>query len=782
MNTQVRMDDNSNNNNVLRSNNINLGVAYHNHGGDSKVDTMLANEYAIYGRDLRLDLGTNSKRTTIFRDLRITVPTNCVYGLIGPSGCGKTTLQRCVFGFFQPQGTLLVFGRRPNHHNSHVPGPIVGFMPQDLALNEDLSVREMLTFFGKLFDLSMEQIDERINELLKVIDIREQRKLICQLSLGQRRRVSMAATLIHRPRLLLLDEPTVGSDPLLVHKMWQYLFHLRDNGTTIVVTTHYLEEIVKADRFGLMRNGQIIVEDNPMSFIAGFGAESLEKAVFKLCSEWDAQAKRTMAEQNSVSTVKLQPYSNNNNDSNACSKGKTSSSCSTHSCGRMILESSSSFRRSSSTLSLLPFRRNSSSWSLPQIDVINPTSHYGGGGGDNSAPLRIKFWTVMRLLMWRLLLRTRRFMIFPILLSCLIIFIISATFGLMFGRFPENLRIGYTIVGQSNNYTDQILNQLRDHKVILISTSSAFTARQMIENGSLDGHFTIGESFIDNLEYKLREGIGSLVYPYRTESHQDEINLLFDVSNRFKVDSMRIWMNRAVDELFDKIRRDKRIAKNAFNFVRIQPIFDSPGSSDHLASKDIVVIRYFLFAVEQFAIILLLTWTIKESKERMNERLMAAGVQHYQLTIILAVGSIMIIAPIYCVLLALLVPTIDFPSLHDAWWPALLIVISLTVSGVAKGITIGLVFKELPSAVFIHSAYCFSSLFIGYLLWPYESLPAFMKPLTFLFPFTFTGDSMTNSLIKSRPLSDPSVLSGVVYGFTYAISFLLLTIWLFRKW
>ena len=100
------------------------------------------NDYAILGLNLSLELGKSWKPVTIFKNLSIKVPKGAIYGLIGPSGCGKTTLQRCIFGFYRPtKGTLLVFGRSPLEKGFGVPGPLVGFMPKDNALNEYLTIK-----------------------------------------------------------------------------------------------------------------------------------------------------------------------------------------------------------------------------------------------------------------------------------------------------------------------------------------------------------------------------------------------------------------------------------------------------------------------------------------------------------------------------------------------------------------------------------------------------------------------------------------------------------------
>ena len=119
-------------------------------------------------------------------------------------------------GCIKPEsGKITVFGYKPGSKESGVPGPGVGFMPQEVSLHDDLTIEEMLTYFGRLYFIPPKQLNQRIDSLLNILDLPEKTRLVGHLSGGQKRRVSFASALIHRPRLLILDEPTVGVDPVL---------------------------------------------------------------------------------------------------------------------------------------------------------------------------------------------------------------------------------------------------------------------------------------------------------------------------------------------------------------------------------------------------------------------------------------------------------------------------------------------------------------------------------------------------------------------------------------
>lgn len=182
-------------------------------------------------------------------------------------------------------GKITVFGYRPGTKESGVPGPGVGFMPQEVALHNDLTIDEMLTYFGRLFFIPKKELNKRIDRLLEILDLPEKTRLVGNLSGGQKRRVSFASALLHKPRLLILDEPTVGVDPVLRDKIWRLLVSLtKEEGTSVIITTHYIEETRRADVVGFMRKGVLLAEGNPNDLMAKYSTSTLEEVFYKLCT------------------------------------------------------------------------------------------------------------------------------------------------------------------------------------------------------------------------------------------------------------------------------------------------------------------------------------------------------------------------------------------------------------------------------------------------------------------------------------------------------------------
>jgi ABC-2 type transport system ATP-binding protein len=199
-----------------------------------------------------------------------------IYGLLGPNGAGKTTLIRAIVGLVAPDsGTVTVLGQAMP--NLDILGSI-GYMTQAAALYPDLSVEENLRFFA-----AISGADSNVDEALKLVELDQRRKsVVATLSGGLRQRCSLACALVHRPRLLLLDEPTVGVDPALRVQFWDHFRDMAAAGTTIIVSSHVMDEAERCQRLGLMRFGKLLGEGSPSEVRAAAGTSSLEEAFLKL--------------------------------------------------------------------------------------------------------------------------------------------------------------------------------------------------------------------------------------------------------------------------------------------------------------------------------------------------------------------------------------------------------------------------------------------------------------------------------------------------------------------
>lgn len=187
------------------------------------------------------------------------------FGFLGPNGAGKTTVMSIIYCFMPPSsGDLKVFDMDVGKNNSDIKSKI-GVMPQDDNLDPDLSVYENLIVYGRYFDIPKKSARDIASNLLGFVELKEKRDVnIRDLSGGMKRRLLLARALINNPELLMLDEPTTGLDPHSRHAVWEMLNNLKSKNTTIVMTTHYMEEAeYLCDRVAIMDSGRIVAVDSP---------------------------------------------------------------------------------------------------------------------------------------------------------------------------------------------------------------------------------------------------------------------------------------------------------------------------------------------------------------------------------------------------------------------------------------------------------------------------------------------------------------------------------------
>lgn len=229
----------------------------------------------IEGRSLKKRYGNR----VALDGLDIYVDEGLIYGLIGPNGAGKSTFIKSILGIVRLDGgELYVMGRKAPDKALFRE---IGYMPQEPAIYPNLSVEDNLKFFGRLYGLGG-RLSGAVEEILDLLALREYRKVMGDsLSGGLQRRVSLGIALLHRPRLLLLDEPTVGIDPALRREIWSYIGELAGRGTTVLVTTHYMDEAKRCDKVGLIFGGKMIAEGSPTELMRAMSANDMEEVFYK---------------------------------------------------------------------------------------------------------------------------------------------------------------------------------------------------------------------------------------------------------------------------------------------------------------------------------------------------------------------------------------------------------------------------------------------------------------------------------------------------------------------
>ncbi len=217
------------------------------------------------------------------------------FGLLGPNGAGKSTTMRMVGAVStRTAGELSILGLDPNQHGPDIRSQL-GVVPQQDNLDQELRVRDNLLVYGRYFGLPRRVIAERADALLEFAQLTDRAKAkVDDLSGGMKRRLTIARALINEPRILLLDEPTTGLDPQARHILWDRLFRLKERGTTLVLTTHYMDEAEQlCDRLVVVDKGQIMAEGSPAALIRAYSSKEVLEVRFG--SDKNAEAAERMA-------------------------------------------------------------------------------------------------------------------------------------------------------------------------------------------------------------------------------------------------------------------------------------------------------------------------------------------------------------------------------------------------------------------------------------------------------------------------------------------------------
>jgi len=206
-----------------------------------------------------------------------------IFGFLGANGAGKTTAIRILSGLSEPtSGEVTVAGfdayREPEKIKKNI-----GYMSQRFSLYEDLTVKENITLYGGIYNMSRDLIRKRTHDLLERLQFREyENRLIADLPLGLRQKLAFSVAVLHEPRIVFLDEPTGGVDPVTRRQFWEMIYETAAGGITVFVTTHYMDEAEYCDRISIMNEGKIVALDTPANLKAFYKADSVERVFIKI--------------------------------------------------------------------------------------------------------------------------------------------------------------------------------------------------------------------------------------------------------------------------------------------------------------------------------------------------------------------------------------------------------------------------------------------------------------------------------------------------------------------
>ncbi|XP_060081925.1 ABC transporter G family member 20-like [Ylistrum balloti] len=687
--------------------------------------TTRSQEYAVWARGLCKRYG--KKEDPVLQNLAVTVRRGTIYGLLGPSGCGKTTLLRCIVGRLSvDSGNLVVLGENQGIRGHGILGRLVGYMPQEMALFNKMTIRETLFYFGRIHGMTKDQINDRIIFLLQFLTLPDQGRIVDSLSGGQKRRVSFAVALLHEPELLILDEPTVGVDPLLRERIWEHLVKIAGHDglkTTIIITTHYIEEARQANTVGLMRGGRLLAEEEPNTLIQNHHIDSLEAVFLKLCQndnmdESDDVRKVHVMQTGSTGVGERTPLLANNANSVAFSED----------------------------IHIDHIYKDVEPHSARRCNCGLPS-------GKNIVAQFLKNLTLMK--------RNIGFLLFEFILPSIQIVL----FCLCIGGDPYNLKVAiFNNETSALGFSHLFIQSLDNNTIDKVMFSDIESARDCVKDGKAWGLMTIGENFTVDLITRFSNG--SAINNSTLEG--STIKLYLDMTNQ----QIAVMLQEKVTLAFENFSRLllSMIGQNpdlAQLPVKLEePIYGTldPSFTNFMAPGIILSITFFM------ATGLTTLAFVMEKKEGLLERSMVSGMTPFEIMLahVLTQLLVMMVQVGLLLVFALLVFHVPYKG------PLIWVIILVLLQGfcvMTLGIIISVLCEEETSAIQLALGSVYPMLLLSGIIWPVEAMPHWLHYISICLPMTYGADAMRAILSRGWTLTDLPVWRGylVTLGWSFGL-------------
>ncbi|KYM87308.1 ABC transporter G family member 20 [Atta colombica] len=699
--------------------------------------------------------GSKNNPQIVLDGLNMTVPKGTMqvsfYGLLGASGCGKTTLLSCIVGRRRlNSGEIWVLGGRPGSKGSGVPGPRVGYMPQEIALYGEFSIRETFIYFGWCAGMTTEEVDEKLIFLLKFLQLPSENRFVKNLSGGQQRRVSFAAAILAEPELLILDEPTVGVDPILRQSIWDHLVHLtKDGNKTIIITTHYIEETRQAGIIGLMRNGKFLAEESPTKLMEMHQLDTLEEVFLKLSKRQNLGLRRRSSILSSVTGL---PPEDDEIDEMSGEFGDNVSISSRRKSVVIVDDGNVS--------SLPPEEKGSSK------HTINPMH--------------------MKALIWKNFLwmwRNVGMMLFIIGLPVaqIVLFCISI------GKDPIGLKLA--IVNHELNNSMQpcipgtgcdwsllscrYLQHLQKKTIQLLPYNNDEEARNAVVKGWAWGAITFPSNYSEALMARIDFGRNAEEW----DINFSEMKIIMDMSNQqigqlLQKDLLYAYLDFA-KEVTVACNYSEKLTSIPISFKT--PIFGpyDPNFTDFAAPGVILTIIFFLSVALTSGAMLL------ERNEGLLERSLVSGVTGTEILFGQVITQFTVMFGQVVMVLIVSFAIFKVTCEGDIGWIAVLTTLT-GLCGMCFGFVIACFCDNERSATYVAMGSFLPIVMLCGIIWPIEGMHPFLKYISFLLPLTKSTDSMRSMLARGWMISEPSVYYGFISTLIWISIFMSLSILLIK--
>nr|ULR57033.1 ATP-binding cassette transporter CL2487C2 [Spodoptera frugiperda] len=729
-------------------------------------------QQAVCVRRAHKRYGTQKNPNIILDGLNMTVPKGSIYGLLGASGCGKTTLLSCIVGRRRlNSGEIWVLGGRPGSPGSGVPGPRIGYMPQEIALFGEFSIRETLIYFGWIANMPTNEVEERIDFLIQLLQLPNPTRQVKNLSGGQQRRTSLAAALIHDPELLILDEPTVGVDPLLRQSIWTHLVRITSSGDkTVIITTHYIEEARQAHCIGLMRSGRLLAEESPQALLQMYSCISLEDVFLKLS--------RKQVDQHTQQTVSLPGQANQVVELNVTGGALGLNKMSKREEAPYAAEDAQVvglvFHQSKEVL--IVDHGAGSNGDIPgKVTDVTPDCDDCGDCLNFTSRGKIKALIQKNFLrMWRNIGVMLFIFVLPVMQVIL--------FCLAIGRDPSGLKLaivnddvriidGYCPYNSScsmKNLSCRYLDNLNNH-TIKEYYANLTDALKAVEDGEAWGALYFNENYTDSLVARL-----ALADTADNETiTSSEVQVWLDMSNQ----QIGLMLNRDIQfsyrdfakDLLQTCEYNPKLGDIPIDFM--DPIYGNknPSFTDFVAPGVILTIVFFL------AVALTSSALIVERMEGLLDRSWVAGVSPGEILFSHVVTQFVVMCGQTALVLIFMISVFGVKNNGN-----IVFVIMLTLlqglCGMCFGFVISAACELERNAIQLALGSFYPTLLLSGVIWPIEGMPWVLRYVSLCLPLTLATNSLRSILTRGWPITDPEVYMGFVSTLAWIALFLIVTL------
>ncbi|XP_037295919.1 ABC transporter G family member 20 isoform X3 [Manduca sexta] len=717
--------------------------------------------------------GSNKRPNHVLSNLNMTVAKGTIYGLLGASGCGKTTLLSCIVGRRKlNSGEIWVLGGKPGTKGSGVPGKRVGYMPQEIALYGEFTIKETMMYFGWIFGMETREINERLRFLLDFLDLPSENRMVKNLSGGQQRRVSFAVALMHDPELLILDEPTVGVDPLLRQSIWTHLVRITSSGDkTVIITTHYIEEARQAHCIGLMRSGRLLAEESPQALLTMYSCISLEDVFLKLS--------RKQAHEGTPAVNRPDGQANQAVELNVSGGALGLSKLSKREEAPYAAEDAQvvglNFHQSKEVL--IVDHAAGSNGDIPgkMTGSVTPECEDCSGCFNITSRGKIKALIQKNFLrMWRNIGVMLFIFVLPVMQVIL--------FCLAIGRDPSGLKLaivnadvnvldGYCPYNSScsmKNLSCRYLEHLDNHTVkeYYADLTSALEA---VRQGEAWGALYFNENYTDSLVARL-----ALADTADNETiTSSEVQVWLDMSNQ----QIGLMLNRDIQfsyrdfakDLLETCHYNPKLGDIPIDFM--DPIYGNknPSFTDFVAPGVILTIVFFL------AVALTSSALIVERMEGLLDRSWVAGVAPGEILFSHVVTQFVVMCGQTALVLLFMISVFGVKNNGN-----IVFVIMLTLlqglCGMCFGFVISAACELERNAIQLALGSFYPTLLLSGVIWPIEGMPWILRYVSLCLPLTLATNSLRSILTRGWPITDPEVYMGFVSTLAWIMVFLVVTL------